>query len=85
MDQYKHPHESKHTYGQIMQWFQRSGFEFVNSIPKATAFYSTTEQEKLFEDNSSGTWLDHFIVQTGILITGGAEGGFFLMIGRRVS
>ena len=85
MDQYKHPHESKHTYGQIMKWFQRSGFEFVNSIPKATAFDSITEQEKLFEDNSSGTWLDHFIVQTGILITGGAEGGFFLMIGRRVS
>ena len=89
MDQYKHPHEhpheSKHTYGQIMQWFQRSGFEVVNSIPKATAFDSTTEQEKSFEDNSSGTWLDHCIVQTGILITGGAEGGFFLMIGKRVS
>ena len=68
-----------------MKWFQRSGFEFVNSIPKAKAFDSITEQEKLFEDNSSRTWLDLFIVQTGILITGGAEGGFFLMTGRRVS
>ena len=77
MDQYKHPHESNHTYGQIIKWFQQSEFEFVNSIPKTTAFDSTTEQEKLFEDHSSGTRLDHFIVQAGMLITGGAEGGVF--------
>ena len=83
-DQYKHPHESKHTYGQLLRWFEESGFEFVNSIPKATAFDSIKADEKLFDTNQQGSWLDRFIVQTGMLISGGSEGGFFLMIGRKV-
>ncbi len=84
MDQYKHPHESKHTIGEVMKWFESMGFEFVNSIPKATAFDSFAPDEQLFATNPRGTWLDHFIVQAGMLLGGGREGGFFLMMGRKV-
>lgn len=83
MDQYKNPHESKHTFGEVQKWFDHTGFEFVNSIPKSKAFESFTADEELFIANPKGTMLDHFIVQTGMLLRGSKEGGFFIMIGRK--
>ena len=83
MDQYRHPHESKHTIGEVMRWFERIDFDFVNSIPKATAFAAFDPDEQLFEANPKGSRLDHFIVQAGMLLSGGGEGGFFIVIGRK--
>ena len=84
MDQYKNPHESKHTIGEVQYWFDVSGFEFVNSIPKSSA-EPFSEDEKLFEPHQRGSKFDHFQVQFGDLLMGGRDGGFFIMIGRRVS
>src|SRR5271166_1846097 len=36
MDRFKNPHESKHTIAEVQNWFEVSGFDFLNSIPKAT-------------------------------------------------
>jgi len=83
MDQYKNPHESKHTIGEVLRWFDSSGFEFVNGIPKLNAFAPLDENEKLFKPNPRGSWLDHFLVQTSLLFTGSLEGGFYIMIGRK--
>ena len=83
MDQYKNPHESKHTIREVLRWFAQTGFDFVNSIPKLKAFEAFSENEKLFKPNSRGNWLDHLLVQTRLLFTRSKEGGFFLMIGRR--
>jgi len=83
-DQYKNPHESKHTIGEILKWFDETGIEFVNSIiPKAKPFVDFSEEEKLFRPNPRGTWLDHFFVQSKLLLSGSREGGFFLMIGQK--
>ncbi len=38
MDQYKNPHESKHTVGEVLGWLERIGFEFVHAIPKTVPF-----------------------------------------------
>lgn len=84
MDQYKNPHESKHTIGEVEHWFDLSGFDFMNSIPKSTAG-SFAKDEKLFVQNQRGSKFDHFLVQIGCLLTGGRDGGFFIMIGRKVS
>ena len=83
MDQYKHPHESKHTIGEVMRWFDDAGFDFVKGIPKPRAFESFAEDEQLFAPGPGGSSLDHFIVQAGMLLTGGSEGGFFVMIGSK--
>jgi hypothetical protein len=51
---------------------------------KATAFDSFASNEQLFETHSKGSFLDHFMIQAGMLISGGSEGGFFVMIGRKL-
>jgi SAM-dependent methyltransferase len=83
MDQYKNPHESKHTIGEVLRWFDQTGFEFVNGVPKLEAFEMFSENEKLFKPNPRGNLLDRFLVQTSLVFSGSKEGGFFLMIGRR--
>lgn len=83
MDQYKHPHESKHTIGEVLKWFGSEGFEYSNGIPKATALDQFAANEQLFSPNPTGSWLDHFLVQGGMLLGGGKEGGFFVMIGHK--
>ena len=83
MDQYKNPHESKHTFGEILDWFDRCNMQFLNSIPKAEAFTPFAPNEQLFHVHPPGTKFDHLIVQLGMFLAGDREGGFFIMIGRK--
>ena len=83
LDQYKNPYESKHTIGEVLSWFDRSGFDFINSIPKLKAFQEFSEDESLFKHNPRGDWLDRILAQGKLIFTGSHEGGFFLMIGMR--
>jgi SAM-dependent methyltransferase len=82
-DQYKNPHESKHTIGEVQGWFEECGFDFLNGLPHVEAFSPFKSDESLFDQRPKGSRLDHAIVQLQWLLTGGAEGGFFTMIGRR--
>ena len=85
LDQYKNPHESKHTIGEVLKWFEQTGFEFVNSVPKLNVLERFSENEMLFKSNPKGNWLEHLQVQLNLLFTGSANGGFFVMIGRRAA
>ena len=82
-DQYRHPHESKHTLGEVLGWFDRCGLEFVRGVPSTTPGPARLEGADLFEPQPRGTALDRFLVQAGQVVAGQREGGFFLMIGRR--
>ncbi|MDD5449087.1 MAG: methyltransferase domain-containing protein [Candidatus Omnitrophica bacterium] len=82
LDQYKNPHESKHTVGEVLRWFDQTGFDFVNSIPKIT-FEPFSEKERLFRASPRGNALSHFTAQGRLVFTGHREGGLFLMIGKR--
>lgn len=84
MDQYMNPHESKHTFGEVLQWFSRTGFRFINSIPKLQPFEAFSKNERLFKENPTGSALDRFFVQTGLAFTGYKDGGLFLMIGKKI-
>ena len=81
MDQYKHPQESKHSYDEVLTWYDGAGFEFLSSIPKIGGPFRPTE--KLFVPHSRGTHLSRFSTQVEMLMTGGADGALFIMIGRR--
>lgn len=85
IDQYKNPHESKHTIGEVLRWFDQTGFDFINSIPKSKAFEAFSQNERLFKPNPRGNWMGHFFAQIHLAFSGSKEGGFFLMIGRRKS
>jgi SAM-dependent methyltransferase/uncharacterized protein YbaR (Trm112 family) len=83
MDQYKHPQESKHSYDEVIDWFESNDFEFSFSIPKiAPGPFSPDEQ--LFVPHDKGTKFARFLTQLEMLLQGGVDGGLFIMIGRKV-
>ena len=82
MDRFKNPHESKHSIAEVQHWFEVSEFDFLNSIPKATG-ESFSAAEKLFQPHPKGTKFEQFAVQFRDLLSGGRDGGLFIMIGRR--
>src|SRR5262249_49360167 len=81
-DQYRHPHESKHTIGEALGWFDACGLEFVRGIPSVLASGDDGDGD-LFRPTPRGSALDHFLVQAKQVVTGSREGGFFIMIGRK--
>ncbi len=82
-DQYKHPREVKHTIGEVLRWFDETGFEFVYGVPNPKAFRTFTMNDSIFKVHPRGRWFDHFITQTHLFFSGSKEGGFFTMIGRK--
>jgi carbamoyltransferase len=80
-DQYQHPHESKHTIGEVLDWFDETGLDFVRGIPSTRG--SSSDGAALFAPEPAGSTLDHAAVQAKQIITGSREGGFFLMVGRK--
>ncbi len=82
-DQYRHPHESKHTIGEVLEWFDQCGLEFVRGVPSVTPSGEGLGRGNLFQATDRGTPLDHFLVQAREIVTGNREGGFFIMIGRK--
>ena len=84
-DQYRHPHESKHTIGEVLDWFDQTGLDFVRGVPAVTANASGLGRGNLFEPTDKGTAFDHFLVQLREIVTGSREGGFFIMIARKPS
>jgi carbamoyltransferase len=81
-DQYQHPHESKHTTGEVLRWFDDNGLEFIRGVPSVTPNPETLGAD-LFQTRPRGSALDHFVAQANQIVTGNREGGFFLMIGRK--
>ena len=83
MDQYKNPHESKHTVGEVIGWLKKIGFEFVRAIPKTEPFSELAEDEQLFKPERLGSKFERMLVNLGMMVTGHREGGFFIIIARR--
>jgi SAM-dependent methyltransferase len=81
-DQYRHPHETRHSIDEVLGWFDTSAVDFLSSVPAAdgSPFTSTT---RLFEPHSRGTITVRAATQLQMLLTGGRDGGLFVMIGRK--
>jgi SAM-dependent methyltransferase len=82
-DQYRHPHESKHTIGEVLNWFDLCELDFVRGVPSTTPSAPHLDDQGLFEPVPRGGRLDHGLAQLMQIATGNREGGFFLMIGRK--
>jgi len=82
MDQYKHPCESKHSYDEVMDWFESKGFDFLFSIPKiGPATFDAGE--KLFVPHGKGSRTTRILTELDMLARGGVDGALFIMIGRK--
>lgn len=82
MDQYRHPHETRHSMSEVLTWFERYGVDFVNGIPHLDGS-SFTNSEALFAAHSAGSKLSRLMTEVNMLAGGGTDGGLFLMIGRK--
>jgi SAM-dependent methyltransferase len=82
-DQYRHPHESAHSLDEVLGWLDQSDVEFVSSIPSCVAGAAYSPTQRLFAPRSRGTSFDRLLAQVGLLLKGGPEGGFFILIGRK--
>jgi len=68
-----------------LRWFDENDFEFINSVPKLKAFAGFSKDEEIFKKNPYGNSIDHLIGQLKFLLSGGGEGGLYIMIGKRKS
>jgi 2-polyprenyl-3-methyl-5-hydroxy-6-metoxy-1,4-benzoquinol methylase len=82
MDQYKNPHESKHTFKEVLHWLDRTNFTFIHSIPKTVPYEGIDPSERLFKPDRFGNAFERLLVNIGMVFTGHKEGGFFIMIAR---
>jgi hypothetical protein len=83
MDQYRHPHESRHSFAEVLRWFEAVGLEFVGSLPGPRPFESFDPDRRLFEPTAKPSALEARLVEVGMLCRGGREGGLFVTIGRK--
>jgi 2-polyprenyl-3-methyl-5-hydroxy-6-metoxy-1,4-benzoquinol methylase len=83
MDQYKNPHESTHTYDEVLRWFENTGIEYISSIPEIISPDLNHSNSKLFNQMSLGTHFSRLLTQITIALTLRNEGGFFIMIGKK--
>lgn len=82
LDQYRNPHESKHTYGEVLRWLDTTGFGFVSALPRITAAATASDHEEIFTPQPRGSRIDRGLVQARLMLAG-REGGFFLITGRK--
>ncbi len=82
-DQYRHPHETKQTMGEVLGWFDANGFDFVSAVPKTNPWEPFSEREDLFAPTSRGTAFERGLQQAKMIVTSAQEGGFFIMIGKK--
>jgi len=82
MDQYRHPHETRHSMDEVLGWFRKYGIDYVNGIPHLDGS-DFSANETLFGVHAPGTPAARMTTQLGMLLSGGADGGLFIMIGRK--
>ncbi len=79
-DQYNNPHETKHSYFEIINWFKENNLEFINSIP-----FNFDVNDKIFNKkiilNKSEIFLREFSLMFNLRQI--YEGSFFVMIGKK--
>lgn len=82
-DQYLHPVERKHTIDEVLQWFDDNDIQFLGSLPSCR-FATNTGGFIQFNENDRANKASRLAAQIDMLFqTYGAEGGLFIMAGRK--
>jgi hypothetical protein len=65
-----------------LAWFDAAGFDFTTCIP-TIGDQEFSEDVQLFEPRPAGRYVDRLSTELEMLLTGGADGGLYVMIGRK--
>lgn len=88
-DQFVHPHETVHSVGEVLGWFQEFGLEYAASLPpielggdeaQVNLFPRTTSRP-----NTAGRRLAAFLRQLHWVWQLRWTGGYFLLVGRKTA
>lgn len=82
-DQYKNPHESKHSISEVLRWFGQERVEFLCSIPKIDGSPFGSD-ENLFKPHSPGNAVTRWLTEVEMLMQGGRDAALFVMVGRKM-
>jgi SAM-dependent methyltransferase len=81
-DQYYNPHETWHSIGEVLHWFEENDVEFLNCFPRILGS-SGEDDPDFFGRSDPGTRYQRLVTQLSWLGTIAREGSLFDMIGRR--
>ena len=81
LDQYNNSHETTHTYGELLKWFEENNIDFISSLP-----FDFDENKKLLEKRSTKQGIGMFFNELSLCFNSQQiyEGGFFVMIGKKI-
>ena len=84
LDQYAHPHESRHGVGEVLGWLAASGLELVSAAPPIWLGESFDASAPLFgQPRLPSRGLELLLVQIGWLFSISREGALFDLIARK--
>lgn len=83
-DQYYNPHETWHSIGEVLGWFEENDVEFLNCSPRILGS-SGEEAPDLFAASDPGTRYQRAVTQLSWLGSIAREGSLFDVVGRRRS
>ncbi len=83
LDQYAHPHETRHSIDQVLRWLREEGLEFVSAVPSIRLGEPFDPARPLFAPSPPGGRLEHWLVQLGWIFSISREGALFDVIARR--
>lgn len=81
-DQYFNPHETWHSIGEVLGWFEENGIEFLNCFPRILGS-SGEDDPGFFSASDPGTRYQRVITQLSWLGTISREGSLFDLVGRK--
>ncbi len=81
-DQYEHPIERKHSMDEVIRWFEKNDIMFLGSAPSLATQRSSIQTMNGYK----GSILRRIFIQIKMLFSNlGAEGGLFIMVGKKKS
>ncbi len=83
LDQYAHPHETRHTVDQVLRWFDEEDIELVAGVPPLRLGEPFDATRPLFAAQRKGARVARWLVQLSWLFTISREGALFDLVGRK--
>ena len=83
LDQYAHPHESRHSVDEVLGWFADNNIDFLQCVPGLRFGEQLEPNGALFASRPRGSRIERLLTQLAWMFTIGREGALFDMIGRK--